>query len=151
LTNGNKNYCGIGKSDDPKLAAIFGESITPPLGSKEGICRPPDAHSNLWKTYWLNPINGCYPKDAREWQKIVPEIIYRMQIEAGNELLGKEWPILKATTFLEYTRTGNRSNYEAVLFESEFILKRTEKFMNLTICRMLIIIDNKWIDENLQK
>lgn len=35
LTNGNKHYCGIDKYDDPKLAAIYGESIAPPVGSKE--------------------------------------------------------------------------------------------------------------------
>lgn len=58
-----------------------------------------------------------YPKDAKEWQKIVPEIIYNKQIEAVEKLMGKEWPVLKATTFLEYTRIGNRVNYETVLFE----------------------------------
>jgi hypothetical protein len=35
LTNGNRHYCGIGRYDDPKLAAIYGESISPPVGSKE--------------------------------------------------------------------------------------------------------------------
>lgn len=63
-----------------------------------------------------------YPKDAKEWQKIVPEKIYKKQIEEGEKLLGKEWPILKATTFLEYTRTGNRTNYQDIQFERRYSL-----------------------------
>jgi hypothetical protein len=84
------------------------------------------------ETLLLEPEEWVYyPKDAREWQKIVPEIIYRKQIEAGNELLGKEWPILKATKFLEYTRIGNRANYEAILFD------RRNSLATLVIAEML--------------
>ncbi len=35
-------------------------------------------------------------------------------VEAGVRGLGREWPGLPATLFLEYARIGNRSNYEAV-------------------------------------
>jgi len=35
LTDGNELYSGVGKYDDPKLAAIYGESIAPPVGSEE--------------------------------------------------------------------------------------------------------------------
>jgi hypothetical protein len=84
------------------------------------------------ETILLEPEEWIYyPKDAREWQKIVPEIICRKHIEAGNELLGKEWPVIKATRFLEYTRTGNRSNYEKVLFE------RRSSLATLVIAEML--------------
>ncbi len=37
LTNGNRLYSGTGKYDDPKLAAIYGESPAPPVGSPEEI------------------------------------------------------------------------------------------------------------------
>lgn len=72
-----------------------------------------------------------YPKNAKEWQKIVPEIIYNKQIEAGEKLFGKEWPNLKATTFLEYTRTGNRTNYQDIQFE------RRNSLSTLVIAEML--------------
>lgn len=72
-----------------------------------------------------------YPKDAKEWQKIVPEIIYKKQIEAGEMLLGKEWPNLKATTFLEYTRNGNRTNYQDIQFD------RRNSLSTLVIAEML--------------
>jgi len=34
LTNGNRMYTGIGRYDDPKLAAIYGESPAPPVGNQ---------------------------------------------------------------------------------------------------------------------
>lgn len=80
----------------------------------------------------LEPEDWTYfPKDAKEWQKIVPEIIYNKQIEAGEKLLGKEWPNLKATTFLEYKRTGNRTHYQDIQFE------RRNSLTTLVIAEML--------------
>ncbi len=35
ITNGNRLYSGTGKYDDPKLAALYGKSPSPPVGSQE--------------------------------------------------------------------------------------------------------------------
>ncbi len=58
-----------------------------------------------------------YPTDASEWQKMVPVSVYKKQIEVAEKLLGKDWPILKASVFLEYERNGNRENYQDISFE----------------------------------
>lgn len=58
-----------------------------------------------------------YPTDASEWQKIVPVSVFKKQIEVAEKLLGKDWPILKASVFLEYERNGNRENYQDISFE----------------------------------
>lgn len=66
----------------------------------------------------LEPENWVhYPTDAVEWQKIVPVSIFNKQIEVAEKLLGKDWPILKASVFLEYERDGNRKNYQDISFE----------------------------------
>ncbi len=72
-----------------------------------------------------------YPKDASEWQKIVPEAIYNNQIKAAEELVGKDWPVLKATLFLEYVRTGNRSHYQSVRYD------RRNSLSTLVLAEML--------------
>ncbi len=41
----------------------------------------------------------------------VPERIQQAYIKSGEEALGEEWERLPADVFLEYVRTGNRSNY----------------------------------------
>lgn len=58
-----------------------------------------------------------YPADASEWQKRVPVSVFKKQIEVAEKLLGKDWPILKASVFLEYERNGNRKNYQDISFE----------------------------------
>lgn len=63
-----------------------------------------------------------YPTDASEWQKIVPGSIFNKQIEVAEKLLGKDWPILKASVFLEYERNGNRKNYQDISFERRHAL-----------------------------
>ncbi|MEP5593406.1 MAG: heparinase II/III family protein [Flavobacteriaceae bacterium] len=65
-----------------------------------------------------------YPKKGEEWKKIVPLSIYNKQIETAEELLGKDWPVIKASVFLEYERNGNRTNYEDLSFERRHALSR---------------------------
>lgn len=46
--------------------------------------------------------------------KGLPESVRQAHIARGETALGKEWPVLPATLFLEYARTGNRSRYQGV-------------------------------------
>ena len=54
-----------------------------------------------------------YPtlSDRAAWQAL-PEPIRKALLAAGESYLGKEWPALPATLFLEYKRIGNRSHFE---------------------------------------
>ncbi|HEV7346905.1 heparinase II/III domain-containing protein [Telluribacter sp.] len=46
--------------------------------------------------------------DRSAWQKLPPEV-RKMAIAQGEKYLGYEWPAIKATDYLEFTRTGNRA------------------------------------------
>lgn len=63
----------------------------------------------------LSPITQWHPfpriGDRESWQAIPSET--RKEIVArGERALTAEWPLLPATLFLEYARTGNRTHYE---------------------------------------
>lgn len=68
-----------------------------------------------------------YPKTAAEWEAKVPPAILDEVIKKGEETLTKPIPLLPATVLLEYVRTGNRSNYEAISFA------RRNQLMNLVL------------------
>jgi hypothetical protein len=56
-----------------------------------------------------------YPRSAEraEWQKL-PETIRLAHIRRAEEHLGAEWETPKASVFLEYVQTGNRTNYQRI-------------------------------------
>jgi len=59
-----------------------------------------------------------YPTiDGREAWSVVPEKLRAEFVENAGKLVGKAWPALPATVFLEYARNGNRSNFEQISFE----------------------------------
>jgi len=72
-----------------------------------------------------------YPKDADEWKVIVPDAIYRRQIESAEAIMAKEYPVIKATVFLDYVRNGNRNKYQNINFE------RRQDLSSLVIAEML--------------
>lgn len=51
-----------------------------------------------------------YPdyKDREGWEQL-PENLRKNTIREGEKYLGFDWPILKATMYLEFTRTGDRT------------------------------------------
>ncbi len=57
-----------------------------------------------------------YPKDASEWENTVPEEMYTKQIVLAEKYLNYDWPVLKASVFLEFAQNGNRSNFEKMSF-----------------------------------
>jgi hypothetical protein len=58
-----------------------------------------------------------YPKagDAAGWLKI-PEAVRAAHIRKAEKRLNCDWPLPKASVFLDFVRDGNRSRYEAVSF-----------------------------------
>jgi hypothetical protein len=52
--------------------------------------------------------------DRERWQSLPPQLTSRLIVD-GEQALQTSWPALPATVFLEYVRTGNRSNYERLL------------------------------------
>jgi hypothetical protein len=54
--------------------------------------------------------------DRSAWESL-PESVRTKTIEAGEAYLGYDWPIVKATMYLEFTRTGDRTKDAAVTNE----------------------------------
>lgn len=66
----------------------------------------------------FNPLP--FPGDIA-WQSIKPE--YREQlIEQGEQYLGYEWPTLPAIRYMDFDKTGNRSEYESIYFKRRSIV-----------------------------
>lgn len=51
------------------------------------------------------------------WRDSVPESMRKDYINFGEQYLNKEWHSLPATVFSEFKKTGNRTNYEGMMFE----------------------------------
>lgn len=82
LTNGNAKYTGVGRYDDPKLAAIYGDSPAPPLNDatraawlvfvEHAIKRYKD-RIQYWEV-WNEPNHRKYwgaPPDGEDYGKLV--------------------------------------------------------------------------------
>jgi hypothetical protein len=67
----------------------------------------------------LIPVSRWHPfpraDERRGWQSL-REGLRSGCLKRGEESLGGNWVLSKATDFLEYVRTGNRSNYERISF-----------------------------------
>jgi len=83
-----------------------------PLGTVREALVPPGA--------W-----APYPRlaDRAGWDGL-PEDRRRELVADGEPLLGTSWPELKATLFMEFHRTGNRSHYETASFNRRKMLTR---------------------------
>ena len=59
-----------------------------------------------------------YPtiNDASGWAS-VPKLLRTAYIKNAEKYLAMPWEALKASAFLDFTRNGNRSRYEGVMFE----------------------------------
>ena len=55
--------------------------------------------------------------ETARWAKLVPEELRKKYIAEGEKLLKNKWDLIPVTMFLEFTRTGNRSDYEKILFD----------------------------------
>lgn len=48
--------------------------------------------------------------------------LYSQIIKAGEDALSKDYPVIKATDFMDFRRNGNRSDYETAYFERRHML-----------------------------
>lgn len=69
--------------------------------------------ANQWKPF---------PKTASEWQHLLPQETQTQLIKKGEAALKKEFRSIPATVTLEFLRTGNRTDYEALSFNKRYIL-----------------------------
>ncbi|MFZ2054564.1 MAG: heparinase II/III family protein [Candidatus Aminicenantales bacterium] len=99
------------------LSLSSAPDLTPPGSSAEDLnllsgSRPPEKLKDI-----IIPAKDWhpYPRSAEraEWQKL-PERIRLAHIRRAEEHLGAEWETPKASVFLEYVRTGNRTNYQRI-------------------------------------
>ncbi|MDD6572203.1 MAG: heparinase II/III family protein [Thermoflexaceae bacterium] len=72
----------------------------------------------VWKKYNQTPHNlEKYPKaSCRMAWKEADDVTRHAIIQAGEQFLGFEFPYLTASDFMEFSMTGNRTNYENKLF-----------------------------------
>ena len=61
-------------------------------------------------------------KDRGRWRELPKPVTSRL-LSLGAETLNKPLPSLPATLYLEYARTGNRSDFEKVFFERRAMLQ----------------------------
>ena len=57
-----------------------------------------------------------FPQTPEEWKAHLPDSVINLLISNGEHSLNTEFPTIPATIALEYTRNGNRINYEARSF-----------------------------------
>lgn len=63
-----------------------------------------------------------FPKTAGEWQRLLPQDTQTRLIKKGEEALQKKFISIPATVTLEFLRTGNRTDYEALSFNKRYML-----------------------------
>ena len=61
-------------------------------------------------------------EDRPAWQGL-PETVRAAHMRRGQDALGYFWPGVPATVYLEYSRVGNRSHYEALHFDRRHTLE----------------------------
>lgn len=71
-----------------------------------------------------------YYSERLAWKEL-PDEIKNSVLEAGEDAMAYEWPPLTAELYLQYSRNGNRSNYQAVYFG------RRSKLADLVIAECL--------------
>ncbi|MBR9999360.1 MAG: heparinase II/III family protein [Cyclobacteriaceae bacterium] len=86
----------------------------------------------LLKIYRNHPDWNPFPayEDRAAWENL-PVEVKTAHLEAANEALNYNWPVLPATLYMEFDRIGNRSNFQSVYFE------RREKLANLVVGEMI--------------
>ena len=88
--------------------------------------------TDLMNIYRSNDYRMPFPgyEDREAWNRL-SENIKKAHLETAEEALDYAWPILPASLYLEYSRNGNRSNFQSVYFE------RRTKLANLVVGEMI--------------
>ncbi len=82
---------------------------------------------NTMKAFWDNNSRlrdyRPFPDiDDRKSYENLPAELRRALIAEGEKYLGYEYPVIRATDFMNFKRTGNRVDYEALYFERRYAL-----------------------------
>jgi hypothetical protein len=64
-----------------------------------------------------------FPSTANEWRKLLPDSVVNQYIANGEKALKENITVLMATDFLDFTRTSNRSRFEAI-----YMARRSQLF-----------------------
>jgi len=149
ITNGNRLYSGTGSYDDPKLAAIYGESPAPPVGSQAEIdawLRFVEAVLDRYKdkiTYWEiwnEPNHRKYwgaPSNAVDYGRLVKVSVEKIRsIQADAKIIAGSTASISPTftdTFLNECDPGEIDiisfhQYDALPEKRAF---RVERFLKV--------------------
>ena len=79
-----------------------------------------DLSSHLQSRTAFRPVPTI--EDRAAWQGL-PATVLAAHIGRGEEALGYVWPGVPATSYLEFSRMGNRSRYEALHFDRRHALE----------------------------
>jgi hypothetical protein len=125
------------KNNLPFVALLFSIVCLLPIASTFGQQKRDLLTSNFSRKFVENSLRPDaswvnYPlyADRGAWEAL-PEQIRRKTIAAGEAFLGYDWPIVKATMYLEFTRTGDRTKDAAVTNE------RRKAFQSLMLAELM--------------
>ena len=62
------------------------------------------------------------PGQADEWQRLLPQGKVDALIKNAEQYLDWDWPLAKASVFLDYVRNGNRTRFESIHFARRLAL-----------------------------
>jgi hypothetical protein len=74
---------------------------------------------DFFKNNILEPVEWIpYPllKMSESWKSLLPPEKYSAIIERSESFIGYEWPLTRASVFLDFEETGNRTNFEQIFF-----------------------------------
>ncbi|MFW5985913.1 MAG: heparinase II/III domain-containing protein [Halanaerobiales bacterium] len=104
------------------------------------------------------PVEKFHPfpvAGKREAWNSIPERIRKKFIKEGEKYLNYIWPLLTATGYMDYYRTGNRSRFEALYFERRYALgslviaeclEGEDRFMDQIVNGLwLIMEETSWV------
>jgi len=100
------------------LILAAGLSVAPSFAQdKPGLLAGPWTPETLESVLLVPGAWRPYPKagDAAGWAK-VPEAVRAAHVRLAEESLGADWPMTRASVFLDFVQDGNRTRYEAVSF-----------------------------------
>ncbi|TZF82261.1 heparinase [Pedobacter sp. BS3] len=117
----NKSVWHIVRKAIPVAAFLFAAMSIPASAQKARLNSLPQLHLDKQQLDKLIlPVSSWkpYPDITRaEKFEAVPLAVRQAYIHEAEQLLSKKWEPLPASVFLEYVRSGNRSNYEDLSFE----------------------------------
>lgn len=72
-----------------------------------------------WNSILVKPMAFAPIPQAKDayWKKVLPQVFRQDYIKLGENYKGKDWSPISNSLFAEYSKTGNRTNFEKKYFE----------------------------------